>query len=137
MSHQPDTYTPTVADVELVQRGYAAGKSRSEIAAALGVSVDSFDRHRAGGAFGALPKRRGAGGGRPRHEPDDETLGRLFGSTDWPARQSEIRDSWTPEERYWRGRQKLPNDRPPDVGPRLGRAGMHPVRTTGRQSNVW
>ena len=137
MSHQPDTFTPTVAQIELVQRGYRAGKSRAEIATALGISVDSFDRHRAAGDFGAVPKRRGIGGGRPRHEPDDETIGRLFGSTDWPARQDEVRRSWTPEEAYDRRRGKLPNDAQPDVGPRLGRAGLHPVATTGRPSNYW
>ena len=125
---QADTYKPTPAEIETVQAAYREGLSRAAIAERLNISVDLFDRHRLRGDFGPLPTRRGHGGGRPyNREPDSEELGRLFGDTSWPQRQDEIRRGWSPEERYLRGRQILPNDPPRDMGPRLGRAAF-PVR---------
>ena len=125
---QADTYRPSESEIEVVQAAYREGLSRAEIAERLQISIDAFDRHRLAGHFGHLPSRRGCNGGRPYHQqPDSEELGRLFGSTDWPARQDAIRRGWTPAEAYDRRRGKLPHDPPRDMGPRLGRAAF-PIR---------
>lgn len=84
-----------------------AGVSNTEISNRLGITVATFTWHRSLGKFGILPSRKGKGDHGRRLE-DNEKTGTLFGLTDWPSRQAEIRNSWSSETACQRSRQQLP-----------------------------
>ena len=99
------------SDIETVRKLRIEGVDNPTISKAIGITNAALNHFLAKGAFGFdLPSRKGQSGvARKSRLPDDEKIGRIFNTTDWPQRQQEIRDGWDEATLQARSQGKMPN----------------------------